>query len=133
MTQTASQPAPLIVVSGPSGVGKTTVVDRLLAGSSLPLRRAVTATTRAPREGEVPDRDYHFWGEGEFRTAIDDGRMLEWAVVFNRDFYGTPRSEVDPYRVEGVGVVLVIDVQGAGQVRLLYPGDHVSECKLEPL
>ena len=121
MSQTASQPAPLIVVSGPSGVGKTTVVDRLLAGSSLPLRRAVTATTRVPREGEVPDRDYHFWGEGEFRTAIDDGRMLEWAVVFNRDFYGTPRSEVDPHRARGVGVVLVIDVQGAARVRELCP------------
>lgn len=113
--------APLIVVSGPSGVGKTTVVDRVLAGSSLPLRRAVTATTRAPRAGEVPDRDYHFWGEGEFRTAIDDGRMLEWAVVFNRDFYGTPRSEVDPHRARGVGVVLVIDVQGAARVRELCP------------
>ena len=113
--------APLIVVSGPSGVGKTTVVDRVLAASSLPLRRAVTATTRDRREGDVDGRDYHFWGEGEFRTAIDDGRMLEWAVVFDRDFYGTPRSEVDPHRARGVGVVLVIDVQGAARVRELCP------------
>ena len=113
--------APLVVVSGPSGVGKTTVVEGVLAATNLSLRRAVTATTRDRREGEVPDRDYHFWGEGEFRTAIDGGRMLEWAVVFDRDFYGTPRSEVDPHRAQGKGVILVIDVQGAARVRELCP------------
>jgi guanylate kinase len=62
----------------------------------------------------------------EFRRAIDDGRMLEWAVVFGRDFYGTPRAEVDEYRAKGVGVVLVIDVQGAARVRELLPDDHLS-------
>jgi guanylate kinase len=118
--------APLIVVSGPSGVGKTTVVNRLLTTSGLRLRRAVTATTRKPRDGETDGVDYHFWSEDEFRRALDDGRMLESAVVFNRDFYGTPRSEVDPYRAQGVGVILVIDVQGAATVRKLYPGDHLS-------
>lgn len=118
--------APLIVVSGPSGVGKTTVVERLLAGTNLPLRRAVTATTRGPRDGEKDGTDYHFWGADEFRRAIDDGRMLEWAVVFGRDFYGTPRSEVDEHRAKGVGVVLVIDVQGAARVRELLPDDHLS-------
>lgn len=110
-------PGPLVVVSGPSGVGKTTVVERLLAEAHLPLRRAITATTRGPRPGERDGRDYYFWTEDEFRTAIDDDRMLEWAVVFGRDFYGTPRSEVEPYRARGVGVVLVIDVQGAARVR----------------
>ena len=119
-------PAPLIVVSGPSGVGKTTVVERLLAAANLPLRRAVTATTRDPRPGEVDGTDYHFWGRGEFLKAIDDGRMLEWASVFDTDFYGTPRSEVDEYRAKGVGVFLVIDVQGAARVRELLPDDHLS-------
>lgn len=119
-------PAPLIVVSGPSGVGKTTVVDRLLAVTKLPLRRAVTATTRPPRAGEIDGTSYHFWTEDEFRRAIDDGRMLEWAVVFGKDFYGTPRSEVDAFRAAGTGVVLVIDVQGAEQVRKQYAGDHLS-------
>ncbi len=113
--------APLIVVSGPSGVGKTTVVDRLLAAGNLPLRRAVTATTREPREGEVDGHDYHFWGVGEFRKADEEGRMLESAFVFSRDFYGTPRSEVDPHRAQGMGVILVIDVQGAARVRELCP------------
>lgn len=117
---------PLIVLSGPSGVGKTTLVEALLAHTKLPLRRAVTATTREPRPGEAEGVHYHFWAQEHFRDAIHHGEMLEWAEVHGRDFYGTPRSEVDPYRAAGIGVILVIDVQGAGQVRLLYPGDHLS-------
>jgi guanylate kinase len=116
---------PLIVVSGPSGVGKTTVVERLIEGSKLRLRRAVTATTRKERPGEVDGRDYHFWSEGEFLAAAEAERMLEWACVFGQNYYGTPRSEVDEYRAHGVGVILVIDVQGAARVREKYP-DHLS-------
>jgi guanylate kinase len=118
--------APLIVLSGPSGVGKTTLVDELLRTTDLPLRRAVTATTREPRAGEQDGVHYHFWTRERFKEALDAGGMLESAEVHGRDFYGTPRSEVDPYRERGTGVLLVIDVQGAGQVRLRYPGDHLS-------
>ncbi|MGL6095818.1 MAG: guanylate kinase [Fimbriiglobus sp.] len=118
--------APLVVLSGPSGVGKTTVVDHLMATTRLPLRRAVTATTRDPRPGEIDGIHYHFWAVDEFRAALDAGEMLEHAVVHGRDYYGTPRSEVDPHRAAGTGVILVIDVQGAEQVRGLYPGDHLS-------
>ncbi|MBA4062617.1 MAG: guanylate kinase [Isosphaera sp.] len=114
-------PGPLVVVSGPSGVGKTTVVDELLGRGVLPLRRAVTATTRDPRPGEEDGVDYHFWSPARFLQAVGDGRMLEWARVFDSDFYGTPRAEVDPYRAAGTGVVLVIDVQGAARVRELCP------------
>jgi len=117
---------PLVVVSGPSGVGKTTVVDRLLARTALPLRRAVTATTRAPRDGEIDGTQYHFWTRDEFLNAVTDGRMLEHAEVHGRHYYGTPRAEVDQYRGAGKGVLLVIDVQGAEQVRKTYPGDHLS-------
>jgi len=117
--------APLIVLSGPSGVGKTTVVDALLKQSTLPLRRGITATSRAARLGEVDDRDYHFWSVERFKEAIAAGQMLEHAFV-HTDFYGTPRSEVDGWREKGVGVILVIDVQGAEHVRDLYPRDHCS-------
>ncbi len=128
----APRTAPLIVLSGPSGVGKTTLVDGLIDRQTLPLRRAVTATTRGRRPGEVPGVSYHYWTHDQFRQAIARGEMLEWAEVHGVDFYGTPRAEVDAYRAAGVGVILVIDVQGAGQVRLLYPGDHRSVFVLPP-
>src|SRR5207302_6861922 len=74
----------------------------------------------------IPEVSYHFWTHDQFRDAIARGEMLEHAEVHGKDFYGTPRSEVDPYREQGIGVILVIDVQGAGQVRARYPGDHLS-------
>ncbi len=118
--------APLIVLSGPSGVGKTTLIDELLRTSTLPLRRAVTATTRDPRDGERDGEHYHFWTRERFREAMARGEMIESAEVHGQDFYGTPRSEVDPYRAAGSCVILVIDVQGAGQIRAAYPGDNLS-------
>ena len=124
--QRTNDKGPLIVLSGPSGVGKSTVVDHLLTTTKLPLRRAVTATTRDPRPGERPEIDYHFWTRDEFQSRLDRGEMLEHAIVHGRDFYGTPRSEVDSHRAAGTGVILVIDVQGAAQVRTQYPNDHWS-------
>ncbi len=113
--------APLIIISGPSGSGKTTVVAHLLQATRLPLRRAITATTRPPRAGEVNERDYHFWTREQFEQEITRGGLIEYALIHQRDYYGTPRSEVDPYLAQGIGVLLVIDVQGAAAVRGLYP------------
>ena len=118
--------APLIVISGPSGVGKTTLVDALLASTRLPLRRAITATTRKKRDSEQDGVAYHFWSRAQFEEALARHEMLEWAEVHGRDFYGTPQAEVDLYRERGIGVILVIDVQGAGQVRARYPDRLLS-------
>jgi guanylate kinase len=115
---------PLIILSGPSGVGKSTVIGRLLAAPPLPLRLSVSATTRARRDYEQDDVHYHYWKRERFEEGIRAGAFLEYAEVFGH-YYGTPREEVEPYRAQGIGVILDIDVQGAAQVRQRCP-DAVS-------
>jgi guanylate kinase len=117
---------PLLIVSGPSGSGKSTVVARLREiCTDPPLHVSVSATTRQPREGEENDVHYHFWTREQFEGGLDAGAFLESAMFVNGHYYGTPRDEVDPWREKGWGVVLVIDVQGAEQVRRNCP-DAVS-------
>jgi guanylate kinase len=111
---------PLIVISGPSGCGKTTVIRRLLEGGDLRLRLSISATTRARRDREVNDRDYHFLSREQFDRELARGSFLEWAEVHG-ERYGTLRNEVEPYRQAGVGVILDIDVQGKQQVQQLCP------------
>jgi guanylate kinase len=111
---------PLIILSGPSGCGKSTVTARLLARGDLALRQTVSATTRPPRHGEEEGRHYRFWTRQRFEDEIRAGGFLEWAEVYG-NYYGTPRGEVEPYRERGIGVILVIDVQGAAQVRAKCP------------
>jgi guanylate kinase len=120
----SSKPGPLIIVSGPSGAGKSTLIHRVLEAGKLPLRLSVSATTRPRRPGERDGVDYHFWTEEQYRRALDAGEFLEHAEVHGKR-YGTLKSEVDDYLPQGIGVILDIDVQGAEQVRPLYP-EHVS-------
>jgi guanylate kinase len=115
---------PLIILSGPSGVGKSTVIRRLLEAKVVPLRLSVSATTRPRRPSEQDGVHYHFWTHECFQEAVHTGAFLEHAEVFGQ-CYGTPRSEVEPYREQGIGVLLDIDVQGAAQVRAKCP-DAVS-------
>ena len=105
-----SQPV-LLVLSGPSGVGKTTVAHRLLEVNSN-LQRVVTCTTRAPREGEVDGQDYHFVTEDDFLTQIRAGGFLEHAEVYGNR-YGTLKSSVQEALAAGRDVLIVNDVQGA--------------------
>jgi guanylate kinase len=123
---------PLIIVSGPTAVGKTTVVQRLIRESGLPLRQAVSATTRSKRPGELDGVHYHFWTPERFAAGVKAGEFLETATVHGKDSYGTLRSEVEAYRNKGIGVVLVIDVQGAATVRQKCP-DAVSIFLTAPL
>jgi len=109
----------LVVLSGPSGVGKSSVAQRLVArtsGGRPVIARAVTATTRAPREGEVDGVDYHFLSETRFRAGIAAGEFLEWAQVHG-NLYGTPKKSVGAVVREGRACLLVIDVQGAALLR----------------
>jgi guanylate kinase len=116
---------PLIIVAGPSGSGKSTLIRRALDAGRYPLRLAVSATTRPRRPGERDGVAYYFWSAERFGQEERAGKFLETAQVHGQNFYGTPRDEVDPWRERGYGVILDIDVQGAEQVRRLYP-DHVS-------
>src|SRR4051794_30791344 len=115
---------PLIILSGPSGCGKSTVLQRLLQTTSLPLRLAVSATTRGPRPGERGGVQYYFWDREHFEEELQAGAFLESAEVYG-NYYGTLRREVEPYREQGTGVILEIDVQGAANVRRVCP-ENVS-------
>lgn len=104
----------LVIISGPSGAGKSTVVRRLLDECPLPLILSVSATTRAPREGETEGVDYHFLSLEEFRRRQAEHLFLECKEVFGRgDWYGTLQSEVTTGLAAGKWVILEIDVQGA--------------------
>jgi guanylate kinase len=112
---------PLIILSGPAGAGKSTVISRLLKGNpDLPLRLSVSATTRRPRPGERDGVDYHFWTKERFDQERAANAFVEWAEVYG-NYYGTLKSEVEPFRQKGLGVILEIDTQGAAAVKRLYP------------
>jgi guanylate kinase len=111
--------AKVFVITGPSGVGKGTLIAELLR--RVPgLELSVSATTRPPREGEVDGRDYHFLDREEFDRRAQKGEFLEHAS-YSGHRYGTLRSEVERRLAEGVSVVLEIEVQGARQVRAAMP------------
>lgn len=110
----------LMVLAGPSGVGKGTVVRRLR--EKYPeIVLSVSATTRQPRPGEIDGVHYHFISQEEFDSLVAEGGMLEWARVFNLNSYGTPKTPVEEALAEGHPVILEIDVEGARQVRRTKP------------
>jgi len=111
----------VVIISGPSGAGKTTVVREVLKRQPVPLVESVSATTRAPREGEVHGRDYYFLSEEEFATRKENGEFLESFQVFGSgQWYGTLKSEVEKGLTAGNWVLLEIDIQGGLAVMEQY-------------
>ena len=111
------RPPLLIVISGPSGVGKDTVIQRMKE-RRLPFHFVVTATTRPPRAGEVHGRDYFFVTKDEFAAMIESDELLEYAYVYN-DYKGIPKKQVREALASGQDVIMRVDVQGAAKIRQL--------------
>ena len=114
----ATRPGRLVVLTGPSGVGKSTIRREVVRRAGAVY--SVSATTRKPRSGEVDGRDYRFVDRPAFQRMIDGGQLLEWAEVFG-ELYGTPAEPVRQAEAAGKTVVLDIDVQGGLQVHRTRP------------
>jgi len=116
-----SESGPLVmIVSGPSGSGKSTLVEKILELPGTLL--SVSCTTRAPRKTESNGKWYNFVSESEFEQMVETGQFLEYAQVFGKNWYGTPKKWLDAATQQGLDLVLEIDVQGALQVRRKLPG-----------
>ncbi|MEB3216594.1 MAG: guanylate kinase [Nostocales cyanobacterium 94392] len=109
----------LIVLTGPSGVGKGTLM-RLLLSRHPELNYSISATTRPPRPGEVDGKDYYFISRSKFQGLIEEGEFLEWAE-FASNLYGTPRKPVIELLESGKSVLLEIELEGARQIRAKFP------------
>lgn len=121
----------MLVLSSPSGAGKTTMSKRLLANDPQ-ISLSVSATTRRPRAGEIDGQDYHFVSDAQFDGLVATGRLLEWAHVFGNR-YGTPRAPVEEALTDGRDILFDIDWQGTQQLRQSQAGgDLVSIFLLPP-
>lgn len=118
MEGTSSNPL-LIVLSGPSGVGKDAILEGMKK-RGYPLYYAVTATTRPKRRKEIPGVDYHFVSKAEFESMIERGELLEWANVYG-NLYGVPKSELQQAIDKGKDVIVKVDVQGAATIKNTVP------------
>jgi len=118
----AAKPGKLVVISGPSGVGKSTVVRRVLERLGPAIKKSVSATTRPPRHDEQEGVHYYFLSDAEFQRRREMGEFLECVEVFGRGhWYGTLWSEVRSSLSQGKWVILEIDVDGAGEVLRQFP------------
>ncbi|MBF0475978.1 MAG: guanylate kinase [Deltaproteobacteria bacterium] len=109
----------LYVITAPSGTGKTTIIQRLL-GQLENVDFSVSHTTRAPRQSEVPGRDYFFVGEAEFKSMVESGAFVEWARVHG-NYYGTSKFMINQSLEQGRDLLLDIDIQGAINIKRHYP------------
>ena len=121
----------LIIFSAPSGSGKTTLVHYLLSKPELKLAFSVSAASRAKRPNEVDGKDYYFLSPDEFRSRIATGDFLEWEEVYENQYYGTLRSEIDRIHAEGKTVIFDVDVVGGLNIKKQF-GDAALAIFVQP-
>jgi len=109
----------LIVLTGPSGVGKDVLLTRMKE-LGRPFHYVVTATTRLQREGEKNGLDYYFLSQEEFQQMVDKGQLLEWAKVYG-NYYGVPKDEISKALAKGTDVIVKVDAQGAATIKKILP------------
>jgi guanylate kinase len=113
-------PAPLFILIGPSGVGKTTVLERLLQDQKLPVVRFLTTTSREPREGETTGINYHFVSETAFQKLIQEERLFEWVNIYGH-FYGTQKDRLAELRRGDRPIICILELEGARKIKQLDP------------
>lgn len=121
----------VIIISAPSGAGKTTIVRQLMGISEFRLDFSVSACTRPMREGEINGKDYHFMSVDQFKSMIDEGAFIEWEEVYKNYYYGTLKSEVERIRKQNRNVLFDVDVMGAVNLKEMY-GDEALAIFIMP-
>lgn len=116
----------IIIISAPSGTGKSTIINALLDRGEIDMKFSISATNRQPRGEEVHGVNYYFLSDDEFRSAIAQDAFVEYEEVYPGRFYGTLKSEVERITAEGHNVILDIDVKGGLNVKKLYGEDSLS-------
>ena len=122
----------VIIVSAPSGAGKTTIVKHLLARENLHLEFSISACTRPKREDETEGRDYYFMTVDEFRSKIEDNQFLEWEEVYKGSYYGTLKSEVDRIWKNHNHILFDVDVEGAVNLKQYFGEKALSVFIMPP-
>lgn len=121
----------LIIISAPSGTGKSTIIGRIIDDPALRLEFSISATTRSPREGEVNGVHYHFLSVDEFKDAIANDGLVEYEEVYPGRFYGTLKSEIARIQEKGNNAIHDIDVKGGVNVKRMY-GDNARSIFIMP-
>ena len=121
----------LIIISAPSGTGKSTIIGRIIDDPALRLEFSISATTRSPREGEVNGVHYHFLSVEEFKDAIANDGLVEYEEVYPGRFYGTLKSGIARIQEKGNNAILDIDVKGGVNVKRMY-GDNARSIFIMP-